>query len=212
MKWSLKPATGTRGSRSHRNENYGGERADRQILATLNSEMAQFPATSVEAHKLLKALEERVAFHRGMLLSQQRVNRFLNVAFAFLVPITSAITTWVISPAFPWPHATGVASALGLLLTVATIINSVQRPTEKAMTASHLLVQLHDWEMDVAAGLRRRLHKGHIAEDDIVAFFYYKDRELSKIGTEVADRFSPKTTSDAPAGGDHAKSGVPAHH
>lgn len=191
---STKPPSAAHSSHATVHEKYAGERSDRYLLAALNVQMSRLPP---DVQQLLKSLEARVALHRQYLLKKQSRNATFGFVLAWLIPITSAVTTTAISLRLPNKQSVEYGLAgLGLVLTILTILNSVFRPAERATNSAHLLVQLHDWEMDLDAGLRRRPASSNDPDQDIVAFLMRKDRELSKIGIEVADQFSPKTTPE----------------
>lgn len=192
---STKPPSAVHSSHATVHEKYAGELSDRYMLAALNVQMNRLPP---DAQQLLKSLEARVAFHRQELLKKKSRNARFGFLFAWLIPITSAVTTTAISiqMLLPEKYRQYVLAGVALFLTILTICNSVFRPAERATSSAHLLVQLHDWEMDLDAGLRRRPASSNDPNEDIVAFFMRKDRELSKIGIEVADQFSPKTTPE----------------
>jgi len=84
-------------------------------------------------------------------------------------------------------------SLIALVLTLVTIVNTVFKPSENALLCAHTLVQLHDWETDLVAGLLSTLTAEPKPGDaKILEFLVRKDKELSKIGVSLADRFSPQ--------------------
>jgi hypothetical protein len=181
-------------TRARRREGYGGEWSDQHLLAALNAESKNIPEDCEEARHLLKALEDRLSFHRHRLLKAKTRHGRFSFAFALIIPVGSAFVTWVMQPPESLKYLADYSSIFGGILTILTIINSVLRPTEKVLTAAHLLVQLHDWETDLAAGLSKKLlPEPKSVENGIMDFLLLKDRELSKIGTESADRLLPQT-------------------
>jgi hypothetical protein len=78
---------------------------------------------------------------------------------------------------------------IGLLLTICTMVNSVFRPTERYISASHKLVDLHDWEMQFVLGLRKQHSEDYINLND---FLEGHDKKLSMLGAEIADQLFPE--------------------
>ena len=138
------------------------------------------------ATQVLNALENRVALHRHLLLRSKRFHFWLGMILTPLIPIGSAALTY-----FATEKNTPIAAyvgLIGLVLTVFTILNAVFRPNERYVSATHKLVDLHDWEMRFVIGLRK-LRPDFNGLDD---FLLDCDSELSKLGVDIADQLFPQ--------------------
>ncbi len=184
-----------------RREHYPGEESDRRLSDALHVELKRifsgpdepheppFPDRKV-AQELSRALAARLSFHReGLLESKARHGR-LSFNLAWMTPVGSAIVTSIIAlPRDDFPLLTKYQAFVALALTIMTVFNSVLRPTEKVITATHMLVQLHDWEIDLITELGKPAPN---QIDEIMKLLVSKDKQLSKFGIEAADRLLPQ--------------------
>ena len=112
--------------------------------------------------------------------------------FSLLIPSTSSLLT--LSVGNTMTSIEYLNQGIGVILTIITIINSVIRPAEKVIHSGHLLVILHDWEMDLIITLQKIMRgkkEGDKYIDDLFDFLKKKDLLLSKIGAEIVDFESP---------------------
>ena len=142
--------------------------------------------------QLVEAIEYRLLFHRENLQKTKKRNLFLANCFSLLIPITSSLLT--LSVGNTMTSIEYLNQGIGVILTIITIINSVIRPAEKVIHSGHLLVILHDWEMDLIITLQKIMRgkkEGDKYIDDLFDFLKKKDLLLSKIGAEIVDFESP---------------------
>lgn len=155
------------------------EARDKNLIKALHIEMESFQNDPVFT-KIIEAIEDRLVFHRDILMKSKRRYSFANTSLSILIPALSAVLTWATTAEFHDPqHLVG---ALGLLLTIITILNSVFRPTEKYLSASHMLVRLHDWEIELVTKLAT------ISTNPINEIYDYlkrKDHQLSELGADI---------------------------
>lgn len=196
--FGLRTFIGTFGRRSG---HYPGEESDRRLADALHVELKRiFPgpeegrepasADRKVAQELSRALAARLSFHREGLLSSKARHDRLSFNLAWMIPVGSAIVTSIIAlPRYDFPLLAKYQAFVALALTIITVFNSVLRPTEKVITATHMLVQLHDWEIGLITELRKPAPD---QLDKIMELLVTKDKELSKFGIEAADRMLPQ--------------------
>lgn len=135
--------------------------------------------------RIVSDLIDRHHFHTGLAKDLNRRYKLLSPILLVFIPIYSAILSFL---------TTGIVSArvLGwcaLLLTVATILNSIVRPDEKFVSSANVLVQLKDWETDMALTLSV-IHMRN--REELVTFLRKKSVELSEIGSSMAKTYLPQ--------------------
>ena len=105
---------------------------------------------------------------------------------SLLIPISSAVLTFLASQK---EVAIGYIGQIGLGLTILTIINAVFRPNERYVTATHKLVELHDWEMKFVIGLRK---EHSLQFKNLNGLLVTMDKDLSELGLDMADQLFPR--------------------
>jgi hypothetical protein len=158
---------------------------DKKLLAALEIELKEHNDDPV-LWELVGALEERLNKHRHDNLKRKYQYKILGYVLTLLIPCYSAILTWVASVS-NHPLFANHIGLLGLFLTILTIINSGLKPSEKYITASHILVSLHDWEMDFVINFHIKIQNKN-ERDKLYEWLLQKDKALSKIGSEIVDR------------------------
>lgn len=189
------------GAFGRRRQHYPGEEPDRRLSEALHAELKRLFPSPEEAREpvssdrrvaqdLSRALTARLSFHREGLLSNKANNGSLSFNLAWMIPVGSAIVTSIIAlPRYDFPFIAKYQAFVGLALTIVTVFNSVLRPTEKVIAATHMLVQLHDWEINLIDDLSKA-NPNQLNE--IMKLLVSKDKELSKFGIEAADRLLPQ--------------------
>lgn len=163
------------------------EASDKNLIKALHLLETEQLSKDPVFRKVLDAIEDRLIFHRDMLIRSKRRYSWGNMALALAIPVLSATLTWATTANFEDPnHFVGM---LGLFLTILTILNSVFRPTERYLTASHMLVRLHDWEIDLVTNLQD-IQTQQINE--IYEFLKKKDHQLSELGADMVVRLFQK--------------------
>jgi hypothetical protein len=140
-----------------------------------------------QTKKVVEDLINRHAFHTGLALDLNKKYKKWGPIFLVLIPVYSAILSFLTS-VFNGSKLT--LGGLALILTIATILNSILKPDEKFVASSFVLVRLKDWEADFALTL------GEIAQTkdykQLKTFLIRKNAELSEIGSSMARTYLPQ--------------------
>ena len=128
---------------------------------------------------------ERHDFHTNLAVDLNRRYKRLSPILLIFIPTYSAVLSFL---------TTGIVSAnvlggLALVLTVATILNSIVKPDEKFVTSAFVLVQLKDWEADLALSLSEIDTSD---KKELGTFLRKKSFELSDIGSSMAKSYLPQ--------------------
>jgi hypothetical protein len=139
-----------------------------------------------EFKKFVTDLIARHAFHTGLAKDLNLRYKWWSPVLLILIPVYSAVLSFL---------TTGIIesklylSLFALVLTVLTILNSIIKPDEKFISSAAVLVQLKDWEVDLALGLISLDDndvKGH------TKFLGHKSAQLSEIGNSMARTYLPQ--------------------
>jgi len=139
-----------------------------------------------QTKKVVEDLINRHNFHTGLALDLNKKYKTWGPIFLVLIPVYSAILSFLTSV---FNGSRLLLGALALVLTVATILNSILKPDEKFVSSSFVLVRLKDWEADFALTL------GEIDLKDrkqLKTFLIRKNAELSEIGSSMARTYLPQ--------------------
>lgn len=137
-----------------------------------------------QTRRFVKDLIARHDYHTGLAKDLNRRYKFMSPILLIFIPTYSAIlsflTTGVVSE--------GTLGWCALVLTVATILNSIVRPDEKFISSANVLVQLKDWEADLVLSLSV-IHQND--REEVVNFLRKKSGDLSEIGSSMAKTYLP---------------------
>ncbi len=139
-----------------------------------------------QTKKVVEDLINRHAFHTDLALDLNKKYKKWGPIFLVLIPVYSAILSFLTSV---FNGSRLLLGGLALILTVATILNSILKPDEKFVASSFVLVRLKDWEADFALTL------GEIEPKDrkqLKTFLIRKNAELSEIGSSMARTYLPQ--------------------
>lgn len=130
-------------------------------------------------------LIERHRYHTKLAADlNRRYKRWSPILLVF-IPIYSAVLSFLTTGIIP----TKVLGGLALILTVATILNSIVKPDEKFVTSAFVLVQLKDWEADFALSLSEIDMQDR---KELGTFLRRKNVELSEVGNSMAKTYLPQ--------------------
>lgn len=141
-----------------------------------NEELKKFVTNLIARHK----------YHTGLAKDINFRYKWLTQILLVLIPVYSAVLSFL---------TTGIIesklylSLFALTLTVLTILNSIFKPDEKFISSAALLVQLKDWEVNLALGLIS------LDDNDTKAhtkFLGDKSAQLSEIGNSMARTYLPQ--------------------
>ncbi len=147
---------------------------DLSLLPDENSK--RFVSDLIQRHRYHTRLAE------ALNLRYKRLGPFLLIFIPVYSAILSYLTTGIIESRL-------YLSLLALILTIATILNSTIKPDEKFVTSAFLLVQLKDWEADMALGLTELERNDR---EQLKEFLRKKNVQLSEIGTSMARSYLPQ--------------------
>ncbi len=148
------------------------------------------------ASRLLSESYGRYEYHLSIAKKNHRFFRDTHYFLSFVIPIYSAVLTYVISQnrlASGWG-----AGAAGTVLTIFTILLSILRPYERCILAGQVLLALSNWKTDLLLDLGRL--QAESDRDRKIASLYdlvqRKDQEMTAIGVSMMETLIPKSTAD----------------
>jgi hypothetical protein len=136
----------------------------------------------------------RYDYHLSIAIKNHKFFRNSHYFLSFFIPIYSAFFTYIVSNNLI--QSRNILGALGLLLTIMTIVVSILKPYERCIAAGQTLIDLSSWKTDLIIGL------GHIQSrvDEnqrtvLYRFLKKKDMEMSKIGEAMMEHLILKSNS-----------------
>ena len=154
------------------------ESQDRALVRAMRAQVEErFPDEPV-FRGLVDAMERRVDYHRNKLRKTKQVSGIARAVFSWTIPILAAAVTALTT--MPGEQYRAFAGWIGFAVTMFTVVNSTFRPSEQWLSSTHLLIRLHDWEMDLVVRLRQ-VQTVQAAYELLAA----KDAELSQVGAEM---------------------------
>jgi hypothetical protein len=139
-----------------------------------------------DSRKFVLDLIQRHRYHTGLARDLNVRYKRWSPFFMIFIPVYSAILSYL---------TTGIVesrlflSLLALLLTIATILNSTLKPDEKFVASANVLVQLKDWEADMALSLIELDSNDRKQLKDLLR---RKSVQLSEIGSSMARTYLPQ--------------------
>ncbi|MBS1607138.1 MAG: hypothetical protein JST42_31095 [Bacteroidetes bacterium] len=159
---------------------------------------------------LVKSLEDRLNFHRGLLLRQRNIARPLSNFLTYAIPCAAAFITFLTalkdnSGSDPMLHFFSRVAlslpVLGFVLSILTLVNSIYKPVERKLMVSQTLINLHDLELRLYLLLHEHNRIGDGAADGSDRNFYDDivqwDKDLSKLGGTMVQMVVPHGLRDA---------------
>lgn len=154
------------------------DRQDRALLRVVLEEVEQDFKDDRVFQDLVRALEDRVNYHRRAFQKTNRWFSRMRTSFRIGIPVGTGLLTALPGLDF-FGTRPGYVTVAGTLLTALAVVNSVLRPSETWVSTTHLLIGLHDWEMDLIVKLRQVT-----SLDAAYKLLAEKDAELSRVGAQ----------------------------
>lgn len=137
-----------------------------------------------------QALEARWDFHRVRAERHVCIFKPLGFLFGLAIPILAALVTFSLSDTSGIPPS--VQAAMGLGLTLLTIVNSVLKPDERFAKEAQNCIALNDWKLDFDI----KVAEADPADEAAFhAMIQQMDAKLSEIGKAMAQGWIPKPTT-----------------
>jgi hypothetical protein len=137
--------------------------------------------------EMLHTVEERFLFHREKSEAHVRVFKPIGFIFGLAIPLLSALVTFGLSNDAVVPSA--ATTAMGLLLTLLTIVNAVLKPDKRFAAAVQHCIALHEWKRDFDI----RVAESDAADEKAFhELIQEMDGRLSEIGRAMAEGWVPK--------------------
>lgn len=140
-----------------------------------------------QTKRVAEDLIKRHYFHTDLAKDLNKKYKKWGPVFLVLIPVYSAILSFVTSM---FTGSRLILGGLALILTIATILNSILKPDEKFVASSFVLVRLKDWEADFALTLSEVIQTQDLKQ--IKTFLIRKNAELSEIGSSMARTYLPQ--------------------
>jgi hypothetical protein len=140
----------------------------------------------------------RYDYHVSIARKNHIFFRNSHYTLSFLIPIYSAFYTYVVSNDLV--PSRSILGALGLFLTILTIVIAILKPYERCVSAGEILIILGNWKTDLMVDL------GKIqAESDetpkgalLYELLKKKDQEMSQIGEAMMANLIPRPSISVP--------------
>lgn len=134
-----------------------------------------------------KTIEDRYTFHKDKAERHVAIFKPMGFAFGLSIPILAALVTFAMSAESGIPQP--AAAAMGLALTLLTIVNSVLKPDERFAKAAQNCIALNEWKLEFDI---RAAEADTTDEAAFHAMIQEMDKKLSGIGKSMAESFIPK--------------------
>lgn len=145
--------------------------------------------------QLLIEIFGRYSYHVDIAKKNHKFFRNANYFFSFLVPTYSAFLTYIVSNDFI--NSKTILGALGLFLTILTIVTSILKPYERCISAADALIILSDWKTDLIVNwgyIESELDEAQ-RKKSLYELLQRKDQEISKVGEAMMENLILKGIS-----------------
>ena len=143
--------------------------------------------------QLLIGTYERYEYHLSIAIKNHVFFRNSHYFLSFFIPIYSAFLTYIVSNDLLKPIILG---AIGLLLTIVTIVVSILKPYERCITAGQTLIDLSTWKTDLIIGLGNiQPELDESPKKSLYELLKRKDLEMSKIGQAMMENLILKSST-----------------
>ncbi len=136
--------------------------------------------------QLLIDVAERYKFHIDLAIADSKRYGALVYSLSLLIPIYSAILTFIISSDLSWSKI--IQGLLGLGLTILTIISNTLKPYEKYTSACNILIRFRDWRTNFIDSFKG---VNFSSEDELYKLLKIKDEEISEISKTMLEQLTP---------------------
>jgi hypothetical protein len=137
----------------------------------------------------------RYNYHLEIAKKNHRFFRDANYFFSFLIPVYSAFFTYMVSNDLI--NSKTILGALGLFLTILTIVVSILKPYERCISAADVLIILSDWKTDLIVCLGNVDFEPNETQKKqaLYELLQRKDQEISKVGEAMMENLILKGIS-----------------
>ena len=135
----------------------------------------------------------RYEYHAGIARKNHVFFRNSHYVLSFLIPIYSAFFTYIVSDNLL--NSPSTLGAIGLLLTILTIVASILKPYDRCIVAGNILIILSNWKTDFMIGLAgAQTEMNETQKGSLYDFLKRKDQDLSKIGESMMENLILKSS------------------
>lgn len=137
----------------------------------------------------------RYEYHSSVARKNHIFFRNFHYFLSFAIPIYSAFFTYIVSNELI--RSGTILGAIGLVLTMLTIILSILKPYERCISAGSILIRLSDWKTDLILGLGSIEPESEPSQKALLfELLKRKDREISEIGEAMMENLIPKSSAN----------------
>jgi hypothetical protein len=136
----------------------------------------------------------RYDYHLSMAMKNHVFFRNFHYFLTFFIPIYSAFFTYIVSNELLQSRI--ILGAIGLLLTIMTIVASILKPYERCISAGQTLIDLNAWKTDliiVLGSIQNEVDKSQ--KESLYELLKRKDLEMSKIGEAMIENLMIKSSN-----------------
>lgn len=133
----------------------------------------------------------RYEYHLSVAIKNHVFFRNSHYFLSFTIPIYSAFFTFIVSNGLLKSQA--LLGAIGLVLTIMTIVVSILKPYERCIAAGEILILLSDWKTDLVIDLGKiKSESDETRQQSLYELLKRKDREISEVGKAMMENLMPK--------------------
>lgn len=135
----------------------------------------------------------RYDYHLSIARKNHVFFRNAHYLLSFLIPIYSAFFTYIVSNDLL--KSRSILGAIGLFLTILTIVSSILNPYERCLSAGDILISLSNWKTDLMISLgniQPELEQSQ--KTSLYELLKRKDQEMSKIGEAMMENLILKSS------------------
>jgi hypothetical protein len=136
----------------------------------------------------------RYDYHLSVAMKNHVFFRNFHYFLSFFIPIYSAFFTYIVSNDLLQSRV--ILGAIGLLLTIMTIVASILKPYERCISAGQTLINLNTWKTDliiVLGSIQPEFDK--CQKESLYELLKRKDLEMSKIGEAMMENLMIKSST-----------------
>jgi hypothetical protein len=136
----------------------------------------------------------RYDYHLSVAIKNHVFFRNFHYFLSFFIPIYSAFFTYIVSNDLL--QSRSILGAIGLFLTIMTIVASILKPYERCISAGQTLIDLNTWKTDliiVLGSIQPEFDKSQ--KESLYELLKRKDLEMSKIGEAMMENLILKSST-----------------
>jgi hypothetical protein len=136
----------------------------------------------------------RYDYHLSIAIKNHIFFRNFHYFLSFFIPIYSAFFTYIVSNDLL--QSRSILGAIGLLLTIMTIVASILKPYERCIAAGQILIDLNTWKTDLMIILGNiQLEFDESQKESLYELLKRKDLEMSQIGKSMMENLILKSST-----------------